>query len=215
MCYSFKRKGHKYVDPERVAALIDAEKRENPASSAAFEYYFNLGAHRDISTVAKQLELQYTIVKYWSHRYKWADRAIYRDKQMAAKLLEARVHAITKMKERFVDVGEELAQMGLDHLRRKIQQARGRGLNDIAAVQMVKLGTAIELRGYDLPESITREELTGKDGQAIEIEAVQAAKDRLIEMLERHAEALGSPPTFAELPEATIEGSASPVDEAI
>lgn len=187
-----------FVDQDKLDIASKYEREEPPTASAAFEYYYSLGVRRSLTPVAEHFDLPYASVRNWSARYRWPIRAVVRDRMEAEAAAEARIQAVATMKARFVEQGIELADMGAAHLKRKAQ-IRGRGgLSDVVAAQMVQLGVKMELRGYDLPESIHRDELTGRDGKAIEIEEVTEARERLLRMLERRTQTVEG--EFKELP---------------
>lgn len=211
MCYSKAKESLMgrvtFVNQDKLDTAAKYEGEETPPASAAFEYYASLGVRRSLPPVVEHFNLPYSVIKNWSSRYRWPMRAIIRDRLEAEAAAEARVAAVATMKARFIEAGTELADLGAAHLKRKAQ-IRGRGgLSDVVAAQMIQIGTKLELRGYDLPEAITRSELTGKDGNAIEIEEVTEARERLVRMLERRT----IEGEFKALPE---EGPPDEVDEA-
>lgn len=189
--------------------LSEVERRETPRASSAFEIYFQLGPRRTLTEVSKRADTRYDTVIWWAKKYRWDERVLARERRSSEILEQERLKQIAEAKKRLIEQGKELQDLGLQHLRNKAR-IRGRGgLNDVVAIQMVQTGMRAELRGHDLPETITRQETTGKDGGAIAVEQVNQARDALLQMIERHAEALGSsiqnPPALPASPPPGLE----------
>ncbi len=145
----------------------DAEVLRMPARvRAAFERYCALGPQRSIQRTAAATGVNPASIARWSARYQWVSAAAEwelaqsrtRDEEMRAQQLAVEYQ--------LYELGRELHQEAARVLREQLT----RGKPTLAAVQALQETRAEWLRGLRLPERITRQEMTGDGGGAMQME---------------------------------------------
>jgi hypothetical protein len=152
---------------------------ETPDAARAFEQYYDLGDDRSLELLAERMYQDMTQnqtgtkqvpkivaivsqLKKWSTLHKWQSRVIERDR--------AKIEAVRKKRDAEIErMNEEHALLGRTQALRAVKQIeeliKTQKFGSQATVQLFKVSTDLEriARGA----ATERQELTGKDGEAL------------------------------------------------
>lgn len=161
------------VMPVKVRAAFDQWYGQADEAVDGQRTYLN-GARWYIQTYGlanTPSNLSYTIkrISAMSKRFRWHDLARWRDWRRQEMADKEASKAIAKVKKELAERGLRAQTIAMESLERL--HANG-SIGATAASMLLKIGIGAQLRGYDLPESIQRQEVTGKDGNTITVDHV-------------------------------------------
>lgn len=134
---------------------------ESPKALQAFEVYWSLGDDRTLERVAQQCAKSASLIRRWSHVHSWQDRIRARIADQAAAVDAEKARQLAGVEAQLVKDGIEAGRLAMDAIRRLATMDR---ISAMAAVQLLAQARASALRGFRQPESVVRQEQTGKDG---------------------------------------------------
>jgi hypothetical protein len=150
--------------------------RETIKAAHAFDVYWQMGDQRTLAKVGQALGKSATIIEHWSAAHGWQERIKARDREQAAAIDAEKIRQLADIEARLIADGIEAQQLAMDTLK---ALANDEKLDGRSAVMLLGQARAAMLRGLRQPESITRQETTGRDGSALTVVAQRADLSRL------------------------------------
>ena len=162
---------------------------ETPDAARAFEQYYDLGDDRSLELLAKRMYQDMTQnqtgtkqvpkiaaivsqLKKWSSAHKWQNQVIERDRAKIEVVRKKRDAEIAKMNDEHALLGRTQALRAVKQIEELIKAQK---FGSQATVQLFKVSTDLErlARGA----ATERQELTGKDGEALGVGIYLPQKD--------------------------------------
>lgn len=147
-------------------------QHETPRAAAAYDAYAAMGPSRSL---AKLFEATHqngaktgptlNTLKEWSAAFDWQARVKEHDAAIAAEIEAAKLRAIEEMNARQAALGVEQTTAALAQIAALMADSR---FGSQASVMLLKLAIETERTARGVPVSVQRQEVTGKDGGAIE-----------------------------------------------
>ena len=150
--------------------------RETIKAAHAFDVYWQMGDQRSIAKVAQALSKSVGLIQEWSIAHGWQERIRARGREQAAAIDAEKVRQLAEIEARLIADGIEAQRLAMDTLK---SLANDEKLDGRSAVMLLGQARAAMLRGLRQPESITRQETTGKDGSAVTVIAQHTDLSRL------------------------------------
>ena len=118
-------------------------KNETQHQFSAFELYYSMTPNRSLRQTAKQLGTSLARVGAWSSSFKWQDRSLKRDREIADRIVKANNDAIVNtaqdyrelLKKRVVEMGKKIDKLAglFDAAGDELKAETVRDLRDIAS----------------------------------------------------------------------------------
>lgn len=157
-------------------------KRETQRHVDAFEAWY--ASDRNWKLVTERFHVSLTAARQWADAFDWRSRADARDAEAARKAEREAITRRARVLEEQRRAGELLRRRGVQYY---TQHEIGDGRE---AIQAIAKGVELERAAEDM--AAARVEVTGKDGSAISIETVDAARAELAQALARLTERLAA-----------------------
>lgn len=145
--------------------------RETPKAAAAFDEYCLLGPNRSLRKLAEKFRqtsdkpiASESTLMVWSSEHNWQERVKQYDAERAEEKRRKQEAEVEAMNQRHAQIGVTQQARAIEQIKTLIE---AKAFGSMAAVQLLKLATDLEriARGA----ATDRQELTGKDGEPLDV----------------------------------------------
>lgn len=183
-------------------------RHEGVRAFQAFTIYLQMGPERSITKVARELSKSRTLIGRWSAAHQWTERVAAWDAHIHRLEMREREKAVKQANANHVKLSQAMQGRIAEtlNLMAKAKDKDGKPAPFGPAPEDVPkwVDTAVKIERLGLGMSTANVEHAGKDGQAIKLDVLQQARERLAEKLA---------PIDAELSRANAEAAAKDAAE--
>lgn len=88
------------------------QERESPAAYDAFRIYMNMGARRNLTAVAVEVNKSRSMIGNWSSEYEWRDRTAAYDSYITTAAVDGIADQVSSVRHQHIELANKL----MDHL---------------------------------------------------------------------------------------------------
>lgn len=170
-----RRRGQKKRKAEPLATdrkPFERQPKETDPAWQAFQRYRDMGK-RSIAKLHRSLRKSQRLLGGWSTKWRWRDRVVAWDREADDRKRAATLEEIADMQKRHIKLARGMQQLGAVELKRLIDdataKAKGAGLTAQDIQKLIDSGAKLERLNRGEPDSIARNEQTGKGGGPVDV----------------------------------------------
>ena len=167
-------------------------QHETPRAAAAYADYAAMGWDRSLAKLREHLRqingkstVTLRTLETWSAAFDWQARVRAHDEAIAAEVEAARLRAIEEMNARQAALGVDQTAAALSQIAALMADQH---FGSQASVMLLKLAIETERTARGAPVSVQRQEITGKNGEAVEVSVRDILAEKLAALGSRKGE---------------------------